>query len=174
MTRLRGMSWRRCSSTAPRVRGLRAEDIGPIYRRYVERFHPERGQESFDQAFMKRFSVREVPEDLNQNHELVVVASQFDATSERIVTYLAEVREVGSTRSFSGFSRTGIGSTSRGCGCAIRQRSSPTAVQRNGTSGTASSTHRCQGYRSRLGGRPASMDSSVAAVGGSTVRRCRC
>ena len=34
---------------------------------------------------MKRFSAKEVPEDLNQVHELVVVASQFDATSERIV-----------------------------------------------------------------------------------------
>ena len=74
---------------------LRAEDIAQIYRRYVERFHPDRGQESFDQAFIKRFSVKEVPEDLNQAHELVVVASQFDATSERIVQYLAEEHEVG-------------------------------------------------------------------------------
>jgi hypothetical protein len=74
---------------------LRAEDIAQIYRRYVERFHPDRGQESFDQAFIKRFSVKEVPEDLNQAHELVVVASQFDATSERIVQYLAEEHDVG-------------------------------------------------------------------------------
>jgi hypothetical protein len=77
------------------VRNLRAEEIGPIYRRYVERFHPERGAESFDQAFMKRFGVTELPEDLNQAHELVVVASQFDATSERIVAYLADEHEVG-------------------------------------------------------------------------------
>ena len=74
---------------------LRAEDIAQTYRRYVERFHPDRGQESFDQAFIKRFSVKEVPEDLNQAHELVVVASQFDATSERIVQYLAEEHDVG-------------------------------------------------------------------------------
>jgi hypothetical protein len=77
------------------VRNLRAEDLGPIYRRYVERFRPERGSESFDQAFIKRFGVKELPEDLNQAHELVVVASQFDATSERIVEYLADEHEVG-------------------------------------------------------------------------------
>ena len=74
---------------------LRAEDIAQIYRRYAESYHPERGQESFDQAFCKRFSVAEVPEDLNQAHELVVVASQFDAASERIVQYLADEHEVG-------------------------------------------------------------------------------
>lgn len=74
---------------------LRAEDIAQIYRRYVETFHPERGQESFDQAFCKRFTTKEVPEDLNQAHELVVVASQFDAASERIVQYLADEYEVG-------------------------------------------------------------------------------
>jgi len=73
---------------------LRTEDIAQTYRRYVERFHPERGAESFDQAFMKCFGAKEVPEDLNQSHELVVVASQFDATSERIVDYLAEEHDV--------------------------------------------------------------------------------
>jgi hypothetical protein len=76
------------------VRDLRPEQLPDIFRKYVERYHPERGQESFDQAFCKRFSFKEMPEDLNQTHELVVVASQFDATSERIVNYLADVHEV--------------------------------------------------------------------------------
>jgi hypothetical protein len=73
---------------------LAAGDLATTYRRYIERYHPERGQESFDQAFCKRFGLKELPEDLNQNHELVVVASQFDASSERIVEYLAQVHEV--------------------------------------------------------------------------------
>jgi hypothetical protein len=73
---------------------LRAEDLLPIYQRYLERFHPDRAAESLDQAFCRRFGAKELPEDLNQAHELVVVASQFDATSERIVEYLAEVHEV--------------------------------------------------------------------------------
>lgn len=73
---------------------LRAEDLLQIHKRYLERFHPERAAESLDQAYCRRFGVRELPEDLNQSHELVVVASQFDATSERIVDYLAEEHEV--------------------------------------------------------------------------------
>jgi hypothetical protein len=73
---------------------VRAEDVPQIYRTYVERYHPERIRESFDQAFRRHFGVKEVPEDLNSAHELVVVASQFDATSERIVNYLAESHDV--------------------------------------------------------------------------------
>jgi hypothetical protein len=73
---------------------LRAPDLLQIFRRYIERFHPERAAESLDRAFCRRFGAKELPEDLNQAHELVVVASQFDATSERIVQYLAEEYEV--------------------------------------------------------------------------------
>jgi hypothetical protein len=73
---------------------LRADDLLQIFRRYLERFHPERAAESLDQAFCRRFGAKELPEDLNQAHELVVVASQFDATSERIVEYLADEHEV--------------------------------------------------------------------------------
>jgi hypothetical protein len=73
---------------------VRAEDVPQIYRTYVERYHPERIKESFDQAFRRHFGVKEVPEDLNSAHELVVVSSQFDATSERIVNYLAESHDV--------------------------------------------------------------------------------
>jgi len=73
---------------------LRNDDIPPIYKRYIERYHPERSSESFDTAFCKRFGLKEVPEDINESHELVVVASQFDVTSERIVKYLAETHNV--------------------------------------------------------------------------------
>ena len=73
---------------------LRSEDIPPIYKRYLERYHPDRASESFDSAFCKRFGLRELPEDINEAHELVIVASQFDATSERIVDYLATAHGV--------------------------------------------------------------------------------
>lgn len=73
---------------------LTAAELAPIYRKYVERFHPERGPESLDDAFCRRFGTKELPEDLNQDHELVVVAAQFDAASERVVEYLASVHEV--------------------------------------------------------------------------------
>lgn len=76
------------------VVNLTAAELAPIYQKYVERFHPERGAESLDDAFCHRYGTKELPEDLNQDHELVVVAAQFDATSERIVDYLASVHEV--------------------------------------------------------------------------------
>jgi hypothetical protein len=76
------------------VAKLSAVDLAGIYRQYVERYHRERGQQSLDEAFCKRYGAKELPEDLNQEHELVVVASQFDAASERIVEYLATVHEV--------------------------------------------------------------------------------
>jgi hypothetical protein len=76
------------------VNALKVDEITQIYRAYVEKHHPDRAKESFDQAFCKRFSVKELPDDLNQEHQLVVVASQFDVRSERIVTYLAEVHGV--------------------------------------------------------------------------------
>ncbi len=72
----------------------KADDMAQIYARYLERYHPKGGKPSFDQAFRDRFELRDVPEDLNQSHELVVVASNFDATSERIVAYLAEEHDV--------------------------------------------------------------------------------
>jgi len=73
---------------------LRAEEIPAIYRKYGDKHHPERAAESFDAAFCRRFGLKEVPEEINQSHELVIVASQFDATSERIVEYLSEAHDV--------------------------------------------------------------------------------
>jgi len=40
-------------------------------------------------AFQERFGA-EFPEALNESHNLVIVASEFDASSRRIVEYLAE------------------------------------------------------------------------------------
>jgi hypothetical protein len=72
------------------VTKLRSEDVPSIYASYLDRYHRDRQGESFDQAFCRRFRLKEVPEDLNSRHELVIVATQFDAHSERIVRYLAE------------------------------------------------------------------------------------
>jgi hypothetical protein len=48
-----------------------------------------------------------LPEDLNQTHELVVIASQFDATSERIVNYLADIHDVSINAIFFNIFRDG-------------------------------------------------------------------
>jgi hypothetical protein len=47
----------------------------------------ERGP--LEQAFARRFAV-ELPETLNQGHRMLIVASQIDPSTERIVTYLSD------------------------------------------------------------------------------------
>ncbi|MFB3915759.1 MAG: endonuclease NucS domain-containing protein [Terriglobales bacterium] len=54
---------------------------------------------SLETAFQERFGT-ELPEALNESHSLVIVASEFDASSRRIVEYLAEVHEVGINTAF--------------------------------------------------------------------------
>jgi Endonuclease NucS C-terminal domain len=44
---------------------------------------------TLDVAFRERFGA-ELPENLNESHSLIIVASEFDASSRRIVSYLAE------------------------------------------------------------------------------------
>src|SRR5215469_1490558 len=52
-------------------------------------------------AFQERFGVA-LPENVNQSHSLVIVASEFDASSRRIVEYLAEVHEIAINTVFFG------------------------------------------------------------------------
>jgi hypothetical protein len=52
-----------------------------------------------EEAFRERFDA-ELPETLNGNHTMVVVASELDASSKRIVEYLAEVHGVGINTAF--------------------------------------------------------------------------
>lgn len=49
---------------------------------------------SLEQAFTERFDCPP-PESLNSNHNMVIVASEFDASSKRIVEYLAKEHGVG-------------------------------------------------------------------------------
>jgi hypothetical protein len=70
------------------VRGLESDDVSGIFdsfqRKYTDREVP------FESRFCERFGVDEVPELLNDSHKLVLVASELDDSSERIITYLAE------------------------------------------------------------------------------------
>jgi hypothetical protein len=49
---------------------------------------------SLDEAFIKHFRVKQLPDELNSGHELVIVASTLDTATERIVDYLADEHEV--------------------------------------------------------------------------------
>lgn len=72
------------------VRSLRAEDIAPIFNEYCRRRGGPEPTPSIDEVFCSRFNVKEMPEELNERHELVIVGSSFDPATERIVTYLAD------------------------------------------------------------------------------------
>jgi len=71
------------------VRNLRDDDIAQIFSDYMSRYHKEKEQLSIDEVFCKRFNVKEMPEELNDSHRLVIVASELDMSTERVVTYLA-------------------------------------------------------------------------------------
>ncbi len=71
------------------VRTLEDEDIAGIFNAYLSKYHPDHVGTGLDQAFSERFGVSEMPESLNSGHELVVVASELDDSTERIVTYLS-------------------------------------------------------------------------------------
>lgn len=70
------------------VVGLKTDDIARIFADYQKRYSPGTQARSLDQAFCERFRVREMPEELNESHQLVIVASALDVTTERVVTYL--------------------------------------------------------------------------------------
>lgn len=64
------------------VKGLSNERITAIGEAYL-------GQGKLEEAFKRRFGA-ELPETLNENHRLLIVASQIDASSERIIKYLSD------------------------------------------------------------------------------------
>ncbi len=72
------------------VRQLKDEDIAAVFENYLKKFKPENAGTSLDDAFCNRFGVNEMPESLNDGHELVAVASELDYSTERIINYLAD------------------------------------------------------------------------------------
>ena len=70
------------------VRQLGDEDIAGIFDANLRKYHPKDVGASLDETFCDRFGVKEMPETLNEGHELVVVAGELDDSTERIVNYL--------------------------------------------------------------------------------------
>ena len=64
------------------IEGLSYEQIAQIY-------SDKNGGDELEQAFAESFDTG-LPEELNQSHELVVVASELDPSSERIISYLSD------------------------------------------------------------------------------------
>lgn len=76
------------------VKNLKDDEIATIYDSYLNKYHPEKAALSLDQAFKEFFNLKEMPEELNETHQLVIVASQLDDSTERIVKYLSEDHNV--------------------------------------------------------------------------------
>lgn len=64
------------------IQSLSYEDIAAIY---AEKNFGKKLEEGFDDAFGAS-----LPEQINQSHELIVVASELDPSTERIINYLAD------------------------------------------------------------------------------------
>lgn len=65
------------------VENLRGDEIAAIYKRFRPGF-------SLDVDFLARFGRVLDDEDLNKSHQLIIVATELDASSERIVEYLSK------------------------------------------------------------------------------------
>lgn len=70
------------------VKDLSNEEINRIANDYL------RDKGPLDEAFKKRFE-EELPDVLNENHKMLIVASEIDNSSERIIKYLSEQHGVG-------------------------------------------------------------------------------
>ena len=63
------------------VEGLTPEKIAQIYQRYSDGGH-------LNEAFRQRFGVGLDEETLNESHQIIIVASELDPSTERIINYL--------------------------------------------------------------------------------------
>ncbi|MCC6322236.1 MAG: DUF91 domain-containing protein [Phycisphaerales bacterium] len=76
------------------VRAIKPDEIPRLFARYQEEYCKDVPARSLEEAFCSHFGVKSLPEELNGEHELVIVASVLDPATERIVNYLAEEHDV--------------------------------------------------------------------------------
>ncbi len=70
------------------VRNVTSDMVAAEFIKYQKNYLPDRSPESIDAAFRTRFG--RVPDEINSQHRLIIVASSIDPTTERIVDYLTE------------------------------------------------------------------------------------
>lgn len=70
------------------VRRLTSEDIATTFDRFQKDVSGGSSPTGIDEALMTHFGA--APEELNNSHQLIVVAADMDTATERIVTYLQE------------------------------------------------------------------------------------
>ncbi|MDM3871376.1 endonuclease NucS [Porticoccus sp. W117] len=74
------------------VEGLPTERIAQIYQDFAEQF--QLAIKDFDEAFQAKFGSKPVEDEVNSSHQMVVVAAELDASTERIINYLNDKASV--------------------------------------------------------------------------------
>lgn len=62
---------------------------GLTYERITDIYAEQHSGKPFEQAFSEQFDTEELPERLNESHRLLIVASELDSSTERIIDYLS-------------------------------------------------------------------------------------
>ena len=71
------------------VKTLDAAYISNLYKKFS---HDHKlASESLDEAFFHKFGIRLEEDELNSSHQIVVVASELDSSTERIIQYLHDL-----------------------------------------------------------------------------------
>lgn len=68
------------------VRNLEASDIAEIFEKFDRKYLST--QQSLDNAFIDKYGTKLDDDDLNNAHQIVIVAAELDDSTERIVNYL--------------------------------------------------------------------------------------
>jgi hypothetical protein len=72
------------------VATLEDDDIAGIFESFTAGAGQAAPTRSLDAAFCEKFQVGEMPEELNESHELLIVAAALDDSTERIINYLTD------------------------------------------------------------------------------------
>ncbi len=71
------------------VKDLSPADVAGMYKRFCRDYLSEQSG-SLDDAFRERFGLTLEEDCLNSSHQVVIVASELDSSTERIISYLAD------------------------------------------------------------------------------------
>lgn len=89
------------------VRSLQREDVEKHYAQYLSKYRPSKDGATLEQAYCDYFRADALPDEINESHKLVLVASELDESSERIINYLSDEYGVAINAVFFRFFRDG-------------------------------------------------------------------
>jgi len=74
------------------VENLSTDRVAKIYSDYAEKY--QLSNNNFDEAFRLKFGMSPSDDEVNSSHQMVVVAAELDASTERIINYLNDKANV--------------------------------------------------------------------------------